>query len=392
MEGIALNSSRSYFNSIPAYEKSFLKLEKALDVEMAMNRMQLDLIEERENISFMEADLRVLVENGSYDMMNVLYEEATENTAEKKKNAISRMFDAIVKFFKNLIDNIKEKIDKVFTKKKLDNFTAEDWEKAGAKDLWCNIDYEKKMNELNSKLSEGERLMQFASGATGIPEAKVKGYVKSCEDLVHNIPKITIKVAGLAAAGTGIYLAGKNFRKIVGGLLNTAQKGMETCDRVKDKWDDRKDVKSGVHVVMENEAEIAKAMSDVSKAQGNILNRVALSVVSVVDHVTKGTVDPHIKAGAAAADPNIYSRKAKFGEKLNTATGKKFPKESKKKIMDRINKEMKIDSDRLDKFDAKSKAFSNEVDKHLKDLDLNDDKSVESVISKIRQTRKKYGF
>lgn len=60
--------------------------------------------------------------------------------------------------------------------------------------------------------------------------------------------------------------------------------------------------------------------------------------------------------------------------------------------MDRINKEMKIDSDRLDKFDAKSKAFSDEVDKHLNDLDLNDDKSVESVISKIRQTRKKYGF
>lgn len=53
---------------------------------------------------------------------------------------------------------------------------------------------------------------------------------------------------------------------------------------------------------------------------------------------------------------------------------------------------MKIDSDRLDKFDAKSKAFSDEVDNHLKDLDLNDDKSVESVISKIRQTRKKYGF
>lgn len=335
----ALNYSKEYFESIPAYQKSYLTLERQLDCAVAANSLQFDILTEKTRIGYMEADLRVLLEDGSYDMLDTLYTEEAQKSGNKLVDAVVNIFNSIVKFFKDLIDNIRKKVASVFGKSKANEFTAEDWEKSGIKDMYCNVNYNKKLTEIEAKMTEGERLIQMASGATGIPAAKIDGYVQSSKDLIHNLPKLSLKVAAGVGVGAGVVLLAKNYRNIVGGLLDRGEKCMQVADKAKDKIEKFKDDKTGLTAQIEYEKRVAQTMAELSKAEGSWINRLALGVTSFVDN-------------ALGRDDAATPKSVKAAAMSAGMVGRK-PNRSEKKVIKQFNREKKY-SEKTDRLNQSS--------------------------------------
>ena len=71
-------SNPSVFNSLTPYTRALLKLERSMDYSIDVASLKLDMILERKDLELKEAGLKVLVEDGSEDMMDSLYMEAED--------------------------------------------------------------------------------------------------------------------------------------------------------------------------------------------------------------------------------------------------------------------------------------------------------------------------
>lgn len=91
------------------YNSVFSDLEKAVYMETLRNEIQmkelsfmLEMVDSKLELNKKEAELKVLVENGSYDDLEYLYCEAEEEAKKEKKGVISTIVDAIASIFKSI--------------------------------------------------------------------------------------------------------------------------------------------------------------------------------------------------------------------------------------------------------------------------------------------------
>ena len=146
--------SSDVFYSLTPYKKLMLTMETEMDYMIETASLQLDMLLEKKQLELKEAELTVLVEDGDIDMLSSLYTESEESSQSGVLGSLHKICDSIIGFIKNTMKLIKEKFIDLFSKH--DDFTVEDFEKSGIKGVAYNIDYQKKMRELGSKMTEGE--------------------------------------------------------------------------------------------------------------------------------------------------------------------------------------------------------------------------------------------
>lgn len=98
-----------FFSYVDESDKDILALEKELDIEFAKASMALEYVDRMYEINTMKSDLRVLTENGTYDDINFLYEEAQKEANGSKKGIIATLIEKIQNFLHNLSNMFTKK-------------------------------------------------------------------------------------------------------------------------------------------------------------------------------------------------------------------------------------------------------------------------------------------
>lgn len=106
-----------YFEHLSDAEREALVLENTLDLQISNLSNSLVQVTESTVLNLKAAETKVLIESGTVEDLEILYEAANEEADEKKKGIIRKIFEAIGKFFKN----IKDKIKSIFTKEKAES-------------------------------------------------------------------------------------------------------------------------------------------------------------------------------------------------------------------------------------------------------------------------------
>lgn len=94
------------FSYSDPFEREFMCAESALDIEFARCNMAYEYAENLYNLKIQEADLKVMSESGTYEELDALYEDAAQQTGEKKKGVIASLFEAITKFISNIFASL----------------------------------------------------------------------------------------------------------------------------------------------------------------------------------------------------------------------------------------------------------------------------------------------
>lgn len=266
-------SNPSVFNSLTPYTRALLKLERSMDYSIDVASLKLDMILERKDLELKEAGLKVLVEDGSEDMMDSLYMEAEEKAAGGVLDALKKICDAIIKFFKDSAAMIADKVRAVLAKFSAKHVSPEDWKNSDAYEIAISYDYNKKMAEIEAKMTEGDKLIRECSKRTEIPEGKIKGYVDSVNSLIANIPKLTMKAVKTGAAVGGTVILFKNWKVVAGAMAKTLDKGASIISSIKSKV--------GKHP--KEEKEVLNSVSSLSKEYNKIASRISLGLCAIVN-------------------------------------------------------------------------------------------------------------
>ena len=166
-----------------------------------------------------------------------------------------------------------------------------------------------------------------------------------------------------------VVLLAKNYRSIVGGLLDRGEKCMQVADKAKDKVEKFKDDKTGLTAKIEYEKRVAQTMADLSKAEGSWINRLALGVTSFVDN-------------ALGRDDAATPKAVKAAAMSASVVGRK-PTRAEKKVIKEVNNRLNAE----DRANAASK-FIRRVGSLIENNDMDDPETAKKVDKKIRRIRK----
>lgn len=266
--------SENFFNSLTPHRRLLLGLESQFDYEFALASLEADYCLESYNLKLKKISHRVFVESEDFELFDSLYTEAETESQPKIVSAIKKMIDTIVKFLQNTVNMIKQKMTKVFGKINNNNLTADDFDASKTKNMMINIEYEKKLKELESQMSTGQRLIRKASSTTGIPEEELTGYKDACSKLLSDLPKVACKAAGSAAVVGGFVILSKNYKKIVSSLCSRQEAQVK-------KVEDTKASLKGKNP--EQEKEVVTTMSSLSKKFNDIVSTISLGAMSLVN-------------------------------------------------------------------------------------------------------------
>lgn len=304
------------FNSLSPYKKDLLTLETAFDIEFESASMSADYFMEKCELDYREAELLVLVESGSYHMLDSLYTEASEKSSGKVVESLKTIIDSIISFIQKTADMVREKITKVFANNASKQLSADDVASSETFNMVVNIEYDKKLKEMEDKMSEGRKLLRSLGSSVGVDSTTVDGFVNATNSYLEKLPEITCKAAKAGAVAAGVLITAKNFGNIANGLV----KGM---DKIKMMMTGVKGTLRGKEP--EKEKKILVAMGKLSKEYTKISSRIALGASSLNPFSVKRPMDSKIsdvavrtkvhKSGLSNKVPELVTYKSKKGGK-----------------------------------------------------------------------------
>lgn len=134
--------------------------EKQCDLEIAKASLFAEASYKNYLINCEEAELKVIKESGNTDDLMYLYEEAKEGLIDKAKNAVKKIFDALMNFAKSIAEKIKSFFTSKSTKDSIDKI--EDACKKNPKLKNKKIespDYEKAEKECDSAINKIKKVI-----------------------------------------------------------------------------------------------------------------------------------------------------------------------------------------------------------------------------------------
>lgn len=221
----------------------------------------------------------------------------TESDDEQKSGGglfagIKKVIDSIIGFISKTVSNITEKIKSVFGGK--EKLTADDFANSDTYNVMLNMDYQKKMQEIDNKMDEGSALIKKACSATGISEQEAQGYINGAQKIINNTPNLVCKaVKGVAAAGGMIILA-KNFGKVTGwitgklnGHIDNLRREREEIERLEKK--DKRDARNAK--TMETIRGIFSVRKNLMSIYNGISSKSAMAIAAAASGTTAGNSD-----------------------------------------------------------------------------------------------------
>ena len=179
-----------FYDHLSDDEREMLTLENSLDLDMRKYGAMLTAVCESTAINMAEAENKVIMESGTTDDLDILYEAAATEGSEKTKGIFTKVFEAIKKF----ISNVKAKIKSVFTS-----------EKAGALKQEKSVQDQPILDTVNGKLTGflNDAKAKFAKlihgGKLGEDE------IEALKSKAKTIGVVGTAAGGAAIAGSALY-------------------------------------------------------------------------------------------------------------------------------------------------------------------------------------------
>lgn len=134
--------------------------EKQCDLEIAKASLFAEASYKNYLINCEEAELKVMKESGNTDDLTYLYEEAKEGFIDKAKNAIKKIFDALMNFARTIAEKIKSFFTSKSTKDTIDKIENECKKNPKLKNAKIESpDYDKAEKECDSAISKIKKVV-----------------------------------------------------------------------------------------------------------------------------------------------------------------------------------------------------------------------------------------
>ena len=134
--------------------------EKQCDLEIAKASLFAEASYKNYLINCEEAELKVIKESGNSDDLTYLYEEAKEGLIDKAKNAVKKIFDALVNFAKSIAEKIKSFFTSKSTQDTVDKIENECKKNPKLKNKKIESpDYEKAEKECDSAINKIKKVI-----------------------------------------------------------------------------------------------------------------------------------------------------------------------------------------------------------------------------------------
>ncbi len=183
--------------------------EKQCDLEIAKASLFAEASYKNYLINCEEAELKVVKESGNTDDLTYLYEEAKEGLIDKAKNAVKKIFDALVNFAKSIAEKIKSFFTSKSTKDTIDKIEDECKKNPKLKNKKIESpDYEKADKECDSAINKIKKVVaKVGSGHVSEHDNDTLDEVEATDGKVKKILIGGAVVSVTVAAAIGILRA-----------------------------------------------------------------------------------------------------------------------------------------------------------------------------------------
>ena len=101
-----------FYSYIDDSDKELMAIEAAADIEINKSLLALEYADRLYDIKLMQADLKVLNESGTFEDLDMLYEAAGKENADRKEGIVKTIWNKILKFLGDMRDAIGRLISK----------------------------------------------------------------------------------------------------------------------------------------------------------------------------------------------------------------------------------------------------------------------------------------
>lgn len=101
-----------FYSYIDDSDKELMAIEAAADIEINKSLLALEYADRLYDIKLMQADLKVLNESGTFEDLDMLYEAAGKENADRKEGIVKSIWNKVLKFLGDMRDAIGRLISK----------------------------------------------------------------------------------------------------------------------------------------------------------------------------------------------------------------------------------------------------------------------------------------
>lgn len=105
-----------FYSYIDDSDKELMAIEAAADIEINKSLLALEYADRLYDIKLMQADLKVLNESGTFEDLDMLYEAAGKENADRKEGIVKTIWNKILKF----LGDMRDAIGRLISKNKMD--------------------------------------------------------------------------------------------------------------------------------------------------------------------------------------------------------------------------------------------------------------------------------
>lgn len=277
-------------------EREVLALENAFDLDIRRLNAKYDAICEATAINLDAAENKVIMESGTDEDLEALFEAANTEGTEKRKGVLESIFETIKKF----IATIKSKISSIFTKEKAEALKSE-------KEVKDNGVLDTVAGKASGIMAEAKALFTKLVHGGKVDDGAISALSEKAK-----------KIGVVAAAGAGATVAGKVFydkimksSKEIDAMDNSADVLQSLYHSAKDGKDDKK-LKDILNIV-------GTTVKNASHAVMTAISGGKKKVEDKVDNIVADSKDKKVKKEAVKTNSKFSSdanRDAKdvFGE------------------------------------------------------------------------------
>lgn len=252
-----------FYSYIDDSDKELMAIEAAADIEINKSLLALEYADRLYDIKLMQADLKVLNESGTFEDLDMLYEAAGKENADRKEGIVKTIWNKILKF----LGDMRDAIGRLISKNKMN-------ELKNAEGNTSVKDPNKVLSAVKNAVSSVGKFLKPGVTVTNDDGEKVVSITKTLVTTIEGIGVTAIAIKTIP----GLFLKAQSFggdlmKKVqaikdnppMGDGINALVQFFKTCaDKV---FEVAKSVVSSIKGVAKNAASTVSSAVDAAKAK-----------------------------------------------------------------------------------------------------------------------------
>lgn len=252
-----------FYSYIDDSDKELMAIEAAADIEINKSLLALEYADRLYDIKLMQADLKVLNESGTFEDLDMLYEAAGKENADRKEGIVKTIWNKILKF----LGDMRDAIGRLISKNKMD-------ELKNAEGNTSVKDPNKVLSAVKNAVSSVGKFLKPGVTVTNDDGEKVVSITKTLVTTIEGIGVTAIAIKTIP----GLFLKAQSFggdlmKKVqaikdnppMGDGINSLVQFFKTCaDKV---FEVAKSIVSSIKGAAKNAASTVSSAVDAAKAK-----------------------------------------------------------------------------------------------------------------------------